>query len=94
MYGLTPPSRGATPDRPQHPGRGFAAALGAAALISASVGTSAGEPGLSSALAGRATLSGDWGGKRSDWALRGIEVGIDHYGDLFAVVDGGTERST
>lgn len=42
--------------------------------------------------AGRATLSGDWGGQRTEWAVRGIEIGIEHYGDMLVVIDGGLER--
>jgi porin len=45
-------------------------------------------------LASRSTLTGEWGGLRNDWALHGIEFGIEHYGDLFAVADGGAEEQT
>lgn len=46
------------------------------------------------ALANRTTLTGDWDGRRTDWAERGIEVAMDHFGDVVAVVDGGEKRST
>ena len=48
----------------------------------------------SSSLANRAMLTDDWGGLRSEWALRGIEFGIEHYGDVFTAVDGGAEQDT
>ena len=47
-----------------------------------------------SSLANRAVLTGDWSGLRSEWALRGVEFGIEHYGDVFTVVDGGAEKET
>jgi len=53
------------------------------------------EPAFStSSLTDWTTLTGDWDGRRSEWALRGIELGIEHYGDMFAVADGGAERET
>lgn len=45
-------------------------------------------------LASRTTLSGDWHGRRADWANRGVEIDISHFGDLMAVVDGGAARGT
>ncbi|HRP35864.1 MAG TPA: carbohydrate porin [Gammaproteobacteria bacterium] len=44
------------------------------------------------ALTSRNTLTGDWDGRRAAWAERGVVIGIDHFGDLMAVVDGGEER--
>jgi porin len=54
----------------------------------------AGGPEASPTLANRATLTGDWDGRRSHWAERGMEIGIDHYGDVMAIVDGGAKRGT
>lgn len=45
-------------------------------------------------LASRTTLTGEWEGRRTDWAARGVVMSIDHYGDLTAVVDGGESRGT
>lgn len=61
------------------------------ALTLAQVARAAAEP---APLATRAALSGDWGGLRAEWALRGIDVGIAHFGDVLAVVDGGAEEAT
>ncbi|NHA15644.1 carbohydrate porin [Thioalkalivibrio sp. XN279] len=82
---------------PLHPGRSarsrVTAATGAAILLLASaVGQAEDTPGDS--LASRANLTGDWGGLRTEWALNGVEIGINHTGDVFAVIDGGAEEST
>lgn len=45
-------------------------------------------------LLDRTALTGDWDGRRSRWAARGVELDLQHYGDLAAVVDGGVERGT
>lgn len=46
------------------------------------------------ALASRNALTGDWDGRRAAWAERGVVIGIDHFGDLTTVVDGGEERGS
>jgi porin len=45
-------------------------------------------------LASRSTLTGDWDERRTAWGERGIEIGINHFGDVMAIVDGGEKRST
>jgi porin len=66
------------------------AALGTAAAPCAWAAT-AHEAGL---LASRTTLTGDWDGRRTAWAEHGIEIGINHFGDVMAIVAGGKQRST
>jgi porin len=82
---------------PLHPGRSgraeVAAAAAATILLLASAAAKA-EPDAGNALAARASLTGDWGGLRTEWALKGVEIGITHTGDVFAVVEGGAEEST
>ena len=68
-------------------------AAAAAILLLASVPGQA-EPVAGNALSTRAELSGDWGGLRTAWALRGVEIGIAHTGDLLTVVDGGAAEET
>lgn len=43
-------------------------------------------------LASRAVLTGDWDGRRTAWARQGINIDINHFGDVMTVVDGGAER--
>lgn len=63
------------------------------ALGTAAVGGAwADEAPPTGALATRAVLTGDWHGHRSDWAQRGIAIGIDHFGDFMVVADGGSNR--
>lgn len=38
------------------------------------------------------TLTGDWSGKRSQLATKGIEIGLDHTVDFMAVTEGGLDR--
>lgn len=40
----------------------------------------------------RNSLTGAWGGLRSDWAARGINVEAIYIGEIFANVDGGKDR--
>jgi len=80
---------------PTCPGRRAPARTAAAAaiLLLASVAARA-EPVAGDTLATRAELSGNWGGLRTDWALRGVDIGIAHAGDLLAVVEGGAAEET
>ena len=82
---------------PLHPGRRAPARVAAVAgsailLLAGAAGQAHAAEGDS--LATRASLTGDWGGLRTDWALSGVEIGIAHYGDVFAVVEGGAEEET
>jgi porin len=72
---------------------GVVAGLGIAALLALPGAARADSGRDSDALASRATLTGDWGGQRSAWAERGIEFGVDVYGDTMAVTDGGEKRN-
>lgn len=40
------------------------------------------------------TLTGDWGGKRAEWAAKGVTLDFSHKSDLIAIVDGGMARDT
>ena len=71
---------------------GLTAAAAAILLLASPAGQA--EPAAGDTLATRAELSGDWGGLRTEWALRGIEIGIAHTGDLFTVVEGGAAEET
>ncbi len=42
----------------------------------------------------RNSLTGDWGGLRSEWADRGIHVEGSYIGDVFANLDGGLDEDT
>jgi len=42
----------------------------------------------------RSYLWGDWGGKRSEWAMKGFTFDIDYYQYFQAVTDGGTDRDS
>lgn len=71
-----------------------AATSAATILLLASAAGPAASTGEAEPLASRANLTGDWGGLRTEWALNGVEIGIAHTGDLFAVVEGGAEEAT
>lgn len=71
------------------------AGLGLATILLCPLaGTVADTPVGSDALASRATLSGDWGGRRSAWSGQGIEFIFELYGDAMKVTDGGDARSS
>lgn len=40
------------------------------------------------------TLTGDWGGKRSDWYNSGVELGFTHKSDVLSNLSGGVKRGT
>ena len=69
-------------------------AAAAAILLLLASATGHAETTRDNSLATRAALSGNWGGLRTDWALRGIDIGIAHTGDLLAVVEGGAANET
>ncbi len=74
----------------------FAAALLSAAPLSGAhaqaEASAPAEPGLLSP--DRETLTGDWGGARSDLREAGISVRADYVSETFAAVDGGLKRGT
>jgi porin len=63
-------------------------------LLLAGTAPRADETGAAEPLAARANLTGDWGGRRSELAARGVEFGIGHFGDVFTVADGGVAQET
>ncbi len=94
MTGATTLPPGTTPLQSGRSARAGVVAAAAAAVLLLASGPARAEPGTGDSLATRANLSGDWGGRRTAWALRGVEIGINHAGDLLSVVEGGAEEST
>jgi len=45
-------------------------------------------------LANRSYLTGDWGGKRTEWANKGVKFGLEYLGWVGSVVDGGLSSET
>jgi len=94
-----PSARPRSPGKiPLSPGRraplSAATAAGATILLLASAAGYAETLENRDSLATRMALTGDWGGLRTEWALSGVEIGINHTGDLFSVVDGGAEQES
>ena len=40
------------------------------------------------------TLTGDWGGLRTELAAKGVEIAFSYYGDTFGLVSDGVKRQT
>ncbi|MCC6947355.1 MAG: carbohydrate porin [Bradyrhizobiaceae bacterium] len=60
------------------------------ALLSSGAGARAEEQGIWE----REKLTGDWGGARTAWEEKGVEVGIEYIGEVFSVLSGGLRRGT
>lgn len=51
-------------------------------------------PNYESSFSKRSYLTGDWGGKRTEWGNDGIQLGLEYLGWVGSVVDGGLDDET